>query len=96
MTRYREYEVRLKISATVSLPLPNGTDEEDFENCCDPDDEMTDREAIENAIASAISQRCEVFVYGEDREPAEVFVDMDLANDLRVEGFEDEYEQQLR
>jgi hypothetical protein len=90
MTRYREYEVRLEISATVSLPLPEGTDDEDFENCCDPDNEMTDREAIESAIASAISQRCEVFVFGEDREPAEVFVDLDLSNDLHVEGFEDE------
>jgi len=89
MTRYREYEVRLEISATVSLPLPE-TDEEDFENCCDPDNEMTDREAIESAIASAISQRCEVFVYGEDREPSEVFIDLDLTNDLRVEGFEDD------
>lgn len=90
MTRYREYEVRLEISATVSLPLPEGTDEEDFENCCAPDNEMTDREAIENAISSAISQRCEVFVYGEEREPAEVFVDLDLSNDLHVEGFEDD------
>jgi hypothetical protein len=90
MTRYREYEVRLEISATVSLPLPEGTDDEDFENCCDPDNEMTDREAIESAIASAISQRCEVFVYGEEEEPAQVFVDLDLTNDLRVEGFEDE------
>ncbi len=90
MTRYREYEVRLEISATVSLPLPEGTDDEDFENCCDPDNEMTDREAIESAIASAISQRCEVFVFGEEREPAEVFVDLDLSNDLHVEGFEDE------
>lgn len=90
MVRYREYEVRLEISATVSLPLPEGSDEEDFENCCDPDNEMTDREAIENAISSAISQRCEVFVYGEEREPAEVFVDLDLSNDLHVEGFEDD------
>lgn len=90
MTRYREYEVRLEISATVSLPLPEGTDDEDFENCCDPDNEMTDREAIESAIASAISQWCEVFVFGEEREPAEVFVDLDLSNDLHVEGFEDE------
>jgi hypothetical protein len=90
MTRYREYEVRLEISATVSLPLPDGTDEEEFENCCDPDNEMTDREAIENAISSAISQQCEVFVYGEDREPAEVFIDLDSTDHLRVEGFEDE------
>lgn len=51
---------------------------------------MTDREAIENAISSAISQRCEVFVFGEERQPAQVFVDLDLTNDLHVEGFEDE------
>ena len=92
MTRYREYEVRIEISATVSLPLPERTDEDDFDNCCDPDNEMSDREAIESAIASAISQRCEVFVYGEDREPAQVFVDLDLTNGMRVEGFEDECE----
>lgn len=90
MTKYREYEVRIEISATVSLPLPEGVDDDEELNCCDPDDEMTDREAIENAIASAISQRCEVFVYGEEREPAEVWIDMDLTNDLRVEGFDDE------
>lgn len=74
----------------VSLPLPEGTEDEDSQNCCDPDDEMTDREAIENAISSAISQQCEVFVYGEEREPAQVFIDLDLTGHLRVEGFEDE------
>ena len=90
MVKYREYEVRVEISATVSLPLPEGIDGGKELNCCDPDDEMTDREAIECAIASAISSRCEVFVYGEDREPADVFIEMDLTNDMRVEGFEDE------
>jgi len=90
MARYREYEVRLEISATVSLPLPGGIDDEDFENTCDQDNEMADREAIESAIASAIPQRCEVFVFGEEREPATVWIDMDLTNDIRVEGFEDE------
>ena len=83
----REYEVRLEFSATVKLPLPDG---EEAPNCCAPDNEMTDREAIESAISSAIPQRCEVFVYGEEEEPAQVFVDLDLTNDLRVEGFEDE------
>lgn len=83
----REYEVRVEFYATVKLPLHDG---EEAPNCCDPDNEMTDREAIESAISSAISQRCEVFVFGEDREPAQVFVDLDLTNDLRVEGFEDE------
>jgi hypothetical protein len=28
--------------------------------------------------------------YGEEEEPAQVFVDLDLSNDLHVEGFEDE------
>lgn len=83
----REYEVRVEFYATVKLPLPV---DDEAPNCCDPDNEMTDREAIESAIASAISQRCQVFVYGEDREPAQVFVDLDLSNDLHVEGFEDE------
>ena len=83
----REYEVRVEFCATVKLPLPDG---EEAPKCCDPDNEMTDREAIESAIASAISQRCEVFVYGEDREPAQVFVDLDLSNDMHVEGFEDD------
>lgn len=83
----REYEIRLELTATVKLPLP---EDDEFVNCCDPDCEMTDREAIENAISSAISQRCEVFVFGEDREPAEVFIDLDMTNELHVEGFEDE------
>ena len=83
----REYEVRVEFCATVKLPLPDG---EEAPNCCDPASEMTDREAIESAISSAISQRCEVFVYGEDREPAQVFVDLDLSNDMHGEGFEDD------
>lgn len=83
----REYEVRVEFCATVKLPLPDG---EEAPNCCDPDNEMTDREAIESAIASAISQRCEVFVYGEEEEPAQVFVDLDLGNYLHVEGYDDE------
>lgn len=83
----REYEVRVEFCATVKLPLPDG---EEAPNCCDPDNEMTDREAIESAIASAISQRCEVFVFGEDWEPALVFIDLDMSNDLHVEGFEDD------
>jgi len=86
---YREYEVRLELTATVLLPYPED-DSHLLHNCCDPDNEMTDREAIENAISSAISQRCEVFVFGEERQPAQVFVDLDLTNDLHVEGFEDE------
>lgn len=32
----------------------------------------------------------EVFVFGEDREPAQVFVDLDLGNYLHVEGSDDE------
>ena len=79
----REYEVRIEFYATVKLPLPDG---EEALNCCDPDNEMTDREAIEGAISSAISQRCEVFVYGEYREPAQVFVDLDLTDDLHMTG----------
>jgi hypothetical protein len=77
----------VKVYATVILPLPEG---EEGQNCCDPENEMTDREAIESAIASAISSRCEVFVYGEEVEPARVFIDMDLDNDLYIEGFEDD------
>lgn len=82
----REYELRVEVYATVKLPLLDG---DDAPNCCDPDDEMTDREALESCISSAISQRCKVYVFGEDREPAQVFIDMDLSNDLHVEGFED-------
>ena len=36
----REYEVRVEFCATVKLPLPDG---EEAPNCCDPDNEMTDR-----------------------------------------------------
>ena len=39
----REYEVRVEFCATVKLPLPDGGEE--APNCCDPDNEMTDREA---------------------------------------------------
>ena len=50
----RNYEVRLEICATVSLPIENGCEDR---NCCDSDNEITDREAIENAMMSAISFR---------------------------------------
>lgn len=83
---YREYEVRLELTATVRLPYPED-DSHLLHHCCDPDAEMTDRDAIESAISSAISQRCKVFVYGEDRRPADVWIDLDLSNDLHVEGF---------
>ena len=47
---------------------------------------MTDAEAVESAVTTAI-KNCEVFVYGEDAEPAQCRVD-DI--DLRIEGFEDD------
>ncbi|APG24085.1 hypothetical protein [Syntrophotalea acetylenica] len=83
----RTYEIRLEIYATVHLPLP---DDGEDRNCCDIDDAVTDRDAIEAAISGAISQRREVFVFGEDKDPAQVFIDLDLTNDMHIEGCEDE------
>lgn len=73
---------------TVDLPLP---DTDEFENCCDPDGNITDKEAVETAILTAIpgSRRVEVFVYGKEHLPAKVFIEISDA-DLVIEGFEDD------
>lgn len=79
----RIYTVRVEVDLIVELPLPDG---DEFENCCDPDGEMTDSEAIESAVTTAI-RGCQVFVYGQDREPAKVFIDH---TEIHIEGFEDD------
>ena len=78
----RTYTVRAEVDLIVELPCPNS---EEFENCCDPDGEMTDGEAIESAATTAI-RGCLVFVYGKEREPAKVMVDN---TEIHIEGFED-------
>ncbi|AJF08268.1 hypothetical protein [Geoalkalibacter subterraneus] len=84
----RRYLVTANVSFFVDLPYPeNMADDQDLQDlvCCDPQGEMTDAEAVESAVTTAI-RYCEVFVYGEDVEPAQCRVD-DI--DMRIEGFED-------
>ena len=78
----RTYTVRAEVDLIIELPI---TDGDDFENCCDPDGEMTDAEAIESAATTAI-RGCHVFVYGKDHEPAKVMIDH---TEIHIEGFED-------
>jgi hypothetical protein len=65
------------LDAYVTIPVENS------EEHADPDGEMTDAEAAEEAVSTAIPQMIDVFVFGEDREPANVFVD-DM--EITVEG----------
>ncbi len=82
----RRYLVNANVSFFVDLPYPPGLADDQDLVCCDPQGEMTDAEAVESAVTTAISS-CEVFVYGEDAEPVQCHVD-DI--DLRIEGFEDD------
>lgn len=82
----RRYLVTANVSFFVDLPHPEGLADDQDIVCCDPQGEMTDAEAVESAVTTAI-KNCEVFVYGEDAEPAQCRVD-DI--DLRIEGFEDD------
>lgn len=79
----RTYTVMAEVDLIIELPGPDG---DEFKNCCDPDGEMTDVEAIESAVTTAI-RGCQVFVYGQERDPAIVMVDH---NEIHIEGFEDE------
>lgn len=79
----RTYIVRAEVDLIIDLPCPDG---DEFENCCDPDGEMTDAEAIKSAVTTAI-RGCQVFVYGQDQEPAKVMIDH---TEIHVEGFEDD------
>lgn len=79
----RTYTVRAEVDLIIELPCPDG---DEFENCCDPDGEMTDAEVIESAVTTAI-RGCQVFVYGQEREPAKVMIDH---TEIHIEGFEDE------
>jgi len=82
----RRYLVTANISFFVDLPYPPGRVDDQDIVCCDPKGEMTDAEAVESAVTTAVSN-CEVFVFGEDSDPAQCHVD-DI--DVRIEGFEDE------
>lgn len=82
----RRYLVTANVSFFVDLPCPEEMVNDQDLVCCDPQGEMTDAEAVENAVTTAI-RNCEVFVYGEDTEPAQCRVD-DI--EMRIEGFEDD------
>lgn len=79
----RTYLVRAEVELLVNLYCP---DSDSFLNCCDPEGEMTDAEAVESAVTTAI-RGCQCYVYGEDAPPASVTVD---SVDIHIEGFEDE------
>lgn len=79
----RTYLVRAEVDLLVDLYCP---DSDEFLNCCDPEGEMTDAEAVESAVTTAI-RGCQCYVYGEDEPPASVTVD---SVDIHIEGFEDE------
>lgn len=82
----RRYLVTANVSFFVDLPYPEGMADDQDLVCCDPQGEMTDAEAVESAVTTAI-RNCEVFVYGEDAQPAQCRVD-DI--ELHIEGFEDD------
>jgi len=70
----------VEVSAYVDLPIDG-----EEQPTADPAGEISDGEAAETAILSAIGQITDVFVYGEDVEPARVFID-DIQ--IRIEGEE--------
>ncbi len=79
----RQYLVRAEVDIIVELYCP---DSDEFQNCCDPDGEIADAEAVESAVTTAI-RGCQCYVYGEDCEPASVTVDN---INIHIEGFEDD------
>lgn len=74
----RRIEFRAEITGFVDLEI-----EESGQPTADPDGEMTDGEATETAITTAIGQKKEVFVFGPNIEPAIVFID---EIDINIEG----------
>lgn len=67
--------MRRRVHAIVRLEYWVDLDVDDEEQeCADPDGEMSDGEAVEMAIASALgAQKHEVQVFGPNVEPAVVF-----------------------
>lgn len=80
----RRLTFTVELSGWIDLEI-----EESGQQQADPDGEMTDGEAAELAVTSAIGQKKEVFVFGPNIEPAIVFFD-DI--ETKIEGeCEDEY-----
>jgi hypothetical protein len=74
----RRIEFRAEVTGFVDLEI-----NESGQPTADPDGDMTDGEAAETAITTAIGQKKEVFVFGPNIEPAEVWFD-DI--DITIEG----------
>jgi len=79
----RRYCMRVEVLMFVELPLPKS---DELLTCCDPEGNITDAEAVETAVSTAMGD-CKVFVYGEHEHPADVNFD---TPDITIEGFEDE------
>jgi len=74
----RRIEFRAEITGFVDMNI-----EESGQPTADPFGDITDGEATETAVATAIGQKKEVFVFGPSVEPAIVFFD-DI--DITIEG----------
>lgn len=73
-----QFKVEVSLSLFVELPW------------CEEFGDASASQHIEEAIAAAISQKKEVFIFGEEQEPATVFVDnIDV---IDIEGESDVYE----
>jgi hypothetical protein len=73
-----QFKVEVALSLFVELPW------------CEEFGDASASQHIEEAIAAAISQKREVFIFGEEQEPATVFVDnIDV---IDIEGESDVYE----
>ena len=77
--------MKRRIHAIVMLECWVDLDIDDEEqDCADPDGGMSDGEAAELAIVSALgAQKHEVLVFGQNIEPAVVFLDH---IDVRIDG----------
>ena len=77
--------MKRRIHATVTLEYWVDLDIDDEEQvCADPDGEMSDADAAELAISSALgAQKHEVQVFGPNIEPAVVFRER---VDVRIDG----------
>ena len=69
-TMKRTIHAVVTIEAFVDLEID---DEE--QPCADPAWEISDGEAAETAITTMIGQYCDVYVFGEEVNPAKVFID---------------------
>jgi len=69
----------VEVVAYVELEI-----QDEDQTMADPEGEMSDGEAAEAAITTAI-KNCDVWVFGPDYDPAQVHID---SIDIRIEGEE--------